>query len=276
MTALKKACFAFVAVWLAAYVLVCILMSAFQRDLMYHTWRAIEAPQSYGLSGYTVATLTDTDGTHIQAWYRAANAGFPTLVYFHGNGGNMANEVEYFHVLGDAGFGLLAMDYRGYGASGGSPCETGFYQDARAALAYATGTLHVPQSRIILYGESIGTGVAVQMATEYPVAAVVLQSPYTSVEARARDLYLFLPVHWLIKDRFDSLGKIATVHAPLLVLHGEKDAVVPIIDGRILFAHANAPKQFVSFPGEGHNDLDIAGRLKALLAFCHTIHLIHT
>jgi fermentation-respiration switch protein FrsA (DUF1100 family) len=179
----------------------------------------------------------------------------------------MASRVDFFRALTNAGFGLLAIDYRGYGASGGSPSEEGFYLDARAAMDYAVSKLHLPLNRIVLYGESIGTGVAVEMATEYPAAAIVLQSPYTSIEALAKTRFPWLPVHFLLIDRFDSLSKISHVHMPLLLLHGETDTIVPVEYGRSLFAHANEPKQAVYFPARGHNDLGVEGRIKALTGF---------
>lgn len=256
------------------YLIICAAACTLQRKIMYHPFTEIAAPQTYGLTDFKELRLQDTDGTHIAAWYHAAHSGYPTLLFFHGNAGNIGNRSQYFQTLAQVGFGLLAIDYRGYGGSEGSPSEEGFYQDARAAMEYATQTLHLPLNRIIPYGESIGTGVAVKMATEFPVGAVVLQSPYTSIENIARLRFPWLPVHWLILDKYDSLGRITNVHAPLLLFHGEVDAVIPVEEGRTLFAHANEPKQAVYFLGQGHNDLDTGQRIEALLAFCHAHGLI--
>ena len=186
----------------------------------------------------------------------------------------MANRADFFHSLADQGFGLMALDYRGYGASEGSPSEAGFYQDASAAINYTTHTLAVLTDRIILYGESIGTGVAVQMATEFPEAALVLQSPYTSTEAVAEQRYPWLPVHFLMKDRFDSLSKMKNVHVPLLLMHGEQDVIVPVSEGKKLFAGASEPKTAIYFPQKGHNDLDSDARITALINFSHRYNLI--
>jgi len=256
-----------------AYCIVCMTACTLQRQLLYHPAAGIESPGAYGLNGFSELRLQDEDGTHIAAWYHEARAGYPTLLSFHGNAGTMANRAQYFAALTNAGFGLLAIDYRGYGASEGSPSEQGLYQDARAAVGYATHMLHLPVNKIVLYGESIGTGVAVQMGTEFPAGAVVLQSPYTSIEAIAKGRYPFLPVHMLLEDRFDSISKVERIHAPLLVIHGEGDTIIPVQEGKTLFARANNPKEIVFFP-QGHNDLSIDGRVKALLAFGRKYALI--
>jgi fermentation-respiration switch protein FrsA (DUF1100 family) len=252
------------------YLCICVTACTVQRELLYHPFTAKgepEEPKDYGLADFTDVRLRDKDGTRVDAWYREARPGYPTIVFFHGNGGNIGNRALYYRALADAGFGLLALDYRGYGASEGSPSEEGIYQDARAAMEYAAQTQHLSMDRIVLYGESLGTGVAVQMATEFPVGAIVLQSPYTSIESVAKQRYPFLPVHYLLWDRFDSLSKIASVHAPLLLFHGESDSIIPIEEGKKLFAAAGEPKEAVYFPGQGHNDLDTQQRVNALTAF---------
>jgi uncharacterized protein len=257
-----------------AYLFICLFMWAVQRHLMYRPATDIGSPESYGLTQCTDIRLQAEDGVHVQVWYRAAHTGFPTIIFFHGNGGNLAHRSPYFRALTDVGFGLLALDYRGYGKSEGSPSEEGFYRDARAAVNYAVHMQHIPPGEIVLYGESIGTGVAVQMATEYDAAALIVQSPFTSAENIAKDRYPWLPVHYLIRDRYDSLSKISRVQEPLLLLHGEDDTVVPVEEGKALFASANSPKQAVYFPSQGHNDLDMQQRVNALLAFSREHGLI--
>lgn len=259
-----------------AYVLICLFMWVFQRHLIYMPMTNIQAPDAYGLHGFTDMSLKSGDGTHIHAWYHAARTGYPTVVYFHGNGGNLATRANYFQLLNEAGFGVLALDYRGYGASEGSPSEEGFYQDARALMDYAAQLLSLPPKRMIIYGESIGTGVAVQIATEYPSAALVLQSPFTSMEALATDNYPWLPVNFLLQDRFDSLSKIARTHAPLLLFHGEQDTIVPIKFGKILFDSAPTPKESIYFPENGHVNFDLKSLTEALITFSRKYQLIQT
>lgn len=252
----------------ALYLVVCLLMWAFQRNLQYFPQKAMQAPAAYGVADFSDLRLKTADGTRIQAWHKAAGTGRPTILYFHGNAGNLAGRAGYFRRLADAGFGVLALSYRGYGASEGSPSEEGFYQDARALIAYAKSDLSLAPDRLILYGESIGTGVAVQMATEVSPAALILQAPYSSITDLAADTYPWLPARLLLKDRFDSLSKIGRVTAPLLLFHGELDRVVPVHYGRQLFAAAREPKQAVYFPDVSHGDFSQDQLVQLILAFC--------
>lgn len=256
------------------YVLVCLLMWAFQRDLMYVPMRGIQAPAVYGLADFQEIGLVSDDKIPVTTWYRPAREGYPTIIHFHGNGGNLSHRAAYFKLLAQAGFGVLALDYRGYGLSGGTPTETGFYADGRAVMAYATGTLGLPLEKIILYGESIGTGVAVQMASEFESAALVLQSPFTSIEVLAQDKYPWLPVRLLLQDRFDSIAKIQDVRMPLLLLHGEQDTIVPVKFGRMLFETAPGPKDAVYFPDHGHNNFDWASLAEAVAGFARQQRLV--
>src|SRR5215471_7733395 len=161
--------------------------------------------------------------------------------------------VERFRELTADGTGLVALSYRGYGGSSGSPSEAGFIADANAAYAFALA--RYPAQRIVVWGESLGTGVAVALAAEHPVGAVVLESPFTSAADVGASRYWFAPVRLLMKDQFRSDLRIGKVTAPVLVLHGDHDEVVPFVLGERLYAMINAPKQFVRFPGLGHNGL---------------------
>lgn len=250
------------------YAAICLCMWAMQRQLMYVPYRDVQRPGFYGLEGVEDIRLQSADGTKVQAWYAAAKPNYPVLLFFHGNGGHLGYRAHYFGMLREKGFGLLALSYRGYGVSEGRPSEQGFYQDARAMMHYASDVLKLPPEKIVLYGESIGTGVAVQMATEFPVALVALQSPYSSITEVASSIYPWLPVRWLLKDRFDSISKIKNVHAPLLVMHGELDTVVPLRFGRALYEAADEPKAAVYFKEHGHNDTDPARLAAALVDFC--------
>ena len=165
------------------------------------------------------------------------------------------------------GFGVIGLDYRGYGRSEGSPSEQGFYMDARAAIDYASKELSVKPEQMIAYGESIGTGVAVQMATEYPFQGLVLQSPFTSVLQLGKDSYPWLPVEILQLDRFDSLSKIGNIHSPLLVIHGAIDLIVPIKYGKQLFVAAPEPKEFSTHEYSNHLNLKIGVMAKNVLEF---------
>lgn len=257
-----------------AYLLLVACIYGLQRHLMYHTDTDIEPPEHYKLSGFSEYFVSTPDNQTIQFWYHPAAEGFPTVVYYHGNAYTLGDRADIYSNLTAKGFGLLAVSYRGYGKSTGSPSEQGLYIDARTALQYATDTLHIPLTHIILYGESLGTGVAVQMATEYNVAGLVLQSPYTSVEARAAEIYSFVPVEFLIKDKFYTINKIANVKAPLILFHGEKDDVIPVEHGRTVFAAATSQKEAYFFPNTGHNDFDNNVISEHLLHFAEKYKLI--
>jgi hypothetical protein len=241
---------------LAIYLTFVGLMYVFQRKLMYHPTKNIEQPANYGLQDFSEYFIKTSDNVSIQLWYKKATDGFPTIIYFHGNAGNIAGRSDILAALGGKGFGVLATSYRGYGKSEGSPSEKGLYDDGRAALQFLTDTQNIPISRIMLFGESLGTGVATQIATEHPVAALLLQAPYTSVSGRAAEIYYFVPVKWLIVDRFESIRKISQVKSPVLIFHGERDEVIPVRHGRAMFEATTAVKQAYFMPEVHHNDFD--------------------
>jgi uncharacterized protein len=188
------------------------------------------------------------------------------IAYFHGNGGHIGYRAERLKRFVRDGFGALFLEYRGYGGNPGTPTQDGLFADARAALDFLANQ-GIRAERTVLYGESLGSGVAVQMASERPVAAVVLEAPYDSVAAVARRHYAFVPVNVLLKDRFDSIARINAVQAPILLMHGERDAIVPVDSGRRLFAAANEPKEIWTAPDAGHNDLALYGALDVAVDF---------
>ncbi len=222
-----------------------------------------------GLAGLLRPVETATaDGLRLLAWYRPPPVpAAPLMVFLHGNAGHVGHRAERVRPYLDAGWGLMLVEYRGYGGNPGAPCERGFYADARAALAFARSQ-GVADGRIVLYGESLGAAVAVQMATERDVGALVLEAPFCSVGASAVHHYPLFPMaRWLVRDRFDSLAKIGRVRAPLLLLHGERDEVTPARFGRALFAAANEPKEARFYPEGGHVDLDGLGAPRAVIDF---------
>lgn len=257
-----------------AYILICVFMFVMQRNLMYVPATNINSPASYGLTDFSNITLVAGDGTHVQTWYHAAKENYPTIIYFHGNGGNLSHRVKFFALLRDAGFGVLGLDYRGYGASEGSPSEEGLYHDARATINHAIKALSLSPEKIIIYGESLGTGVAVQMANEYKIAALILQSPFTSMTATSQYHYPWLPVRLLLKDRYDSMKKIANINVPVLFFHGEMDNIVPFTSGKELFSKANEPKQAIYFPDKGHNNMDLQKLTEEITEFSKKYKLV--
>jgi uncharacterized protein len=236
-----------------------------QRSLMYFPDTAHTTPAAAGLPEAEEVPLTASDGTRILAWHVAPGNDKPVILYFHGNGGALRYRVERFRKLIGSGIGLVGLEYRGYGGLGGSPSENGLIADAEAAYAYAAA--RYPVARIVLWGESLGTGVAVALAAEKPVGRVILEAPFTSTEAVGALRYWYLPVRFLMKDQFHSDTRIAKVTAPLLILHGVHDQVVPYAMGEKLFDLANKPKHIVRFLDGGHEDLDQNGALDAVARF---------
>ena len=189
----------------------------------------------------------------------------PVVIYFHGNGAALRERAARFAKLVSDGTGLVALSYRGYGGSTGSPSEAGLIADANATYDFAVA--RYPADRLVAWGESLGTGVAVALAAEHPVGRLILESPFTSAAAVGAEVYPYLPVRLLMRDQFRSDERIANVTVPVLVLHGVRDAIVPIKFGERLFALIKGPKKFVRIPEGNHSDLDSYGGLAAIQDF---------
>ncbi len=250
-----------------AYVLVVAGCYAVQRSLMYFPDDRLPSPAAAGVAEMAAVTLTTADGLELVSWYAApATPERPAIAYFHGNAGNIAYRASKARPYLDRGYGVLLLSYRGYGGNPGAPSEQGLIADGRAALDFLAARGVAPE-RTVIYGESLGSGVAVAVAAERRVAAVILEAPFTSAAAVGQRAYPFLPVALLIKDRFDSLARVAAIAAPLLIIHGEADRVVPVDEGRRLLAAAAAPKEGVFLPGATHNDLYRHGAAEIVIAF---------
>jgi uncharacterized protein len=251
---------------LVGYLLIVAALYLGQRRLLYLP--AAQHPMLGDLiaCGATEVMLQTDDGLKLFSWYLPPPAGAPVIVYFHGNGGDIGMRRPWTRVFAEAGFGVLMVEYRGYAGNPGSPTEAGLVTDGRAALAFL-GAREVSPDRRVLYGESLGTGVAVQLAASHPVAAVVLASPYTSIADVAQYHYPWVPVRWLLHDKFDSLALIGRVRAPMLFMHAEHDTVIPVRFHRALYAAAPEPKEIWSTEQGGHNDVGNLGGLDQAIAF---------
>lgn len=223
-------------------------------------------PSDMGLYYHDV-WLTAEDGAKLHGWFVPGHGDY-TMLWFHGNAGNISHRVDNLLLFNRRlGVSTLIFDYRGYGRSEGKPSEQGMYMDAEAAYEYLRSSYNIDDSKLILFGRSLGCAIAVEMATRHQAKAVILESPFTSIEAIARKArpkpFSFLPIHhvvlWLLKSRFDSLSKIADVQSPMLVLHGSMDSVISIDMARELFEAANEPKRFYAIDGAGHNDTYLTG-----------------
>jgi uncharacterized protein len=271
MRHLKIALIAAVALYLAGVT----ALWAFQRDLMYFPDGLPRVPPSYYemLDGVQEVSFTTADGIDLAAWYAPARPGRPTVVLFHGNGGSLRGERYRLKHFKDAQLGVLLLAYRGYSGNSGVPNEQGLYADARAALDWLEQS-GVASTSLVLYGISLGTGVATKMAAERDVGAVILESPYTSTVDVAAFRFPIVPVRWLMEDRFESLSRIRMITEPLLVMHGDSDTVIPQRFGRELFEAANEPKQGFWPHGLGHGDIFDNGGFDIALEFIRrTMHV---
>lgn len=239
----------------ALYLFTVVAMYAMQRHLQYFPATRNLPPSARGLAEITVETLVTPDQETLVAWYAApASSDLPTLLFLHGNAGEIGDRADRLAAYQAAGFGALFLSWRGYGGSTGSPSETGLITDAMAAYDWlvVAGT---PPDQIVVVGESLGTGVAVQLAAQSPVGAVVLGAPYSAAVDIAARQYPWLPVRWLMKDQFRSIDHIGSVSAPILVLHGTEDRVIPVASGMRLRDASTAPTTFKALNGKGHEAL---------------------
>jgi fermentation-respiration switch protein FrsA (DUF1100 family) len=241
-----------------------------QRKFTYFPSSARVTPEAAGLQGVSEVEMTAPDGARIVAWTAQAPPGRPTLLYFHGNGGGLANRAMRLARYRDAGFGVFMMSWRGYSGSTGSPTEVDNVADARRAYDHLIAQGLKP-SDIILFGESLGTGVAIQVAAAVQVAGVILDAPYTSIAEVGAKAYPFLPVRWLMVDRYESDQYIASINTPLLILHGARDPVIPLEMGQRMHALAREPKRIVVFPEGRHIDLDTYGAVDVVRDWIGTL-----
>ncbi|MBY0532632.1 MAG: alpha/beta hydrolase [Xanthobacteraceae bacterium] len=251
---------------ISVYLALCAFMYFAQRSLMYFPDRMRTAPADAGLPEAKEEKLATADGETIIVWHiPPRDETKPVVVYFHGNGGALNLRAQRFARLALEGIGVVGVSYRGYGGSTGSPTEDGLIADGVAAYEFAA-KLYSP-ARVAFWGESLGTGIAIAVAAEAPVAKLVLETPFTSAADVGAAVYFFLPVRLLMKDQFRSDLRIRNVKAPVLVLHGERDSVVPIAFGERLFEMIAGEKKFIRIKGGEHYDLDRHGGLKAAIEF---------
>ena len=250
----------------AGYLAVVAGLYLYQRQLLYHPDRARPLLGALARLGVREVALPTADGLSLLAWYLPASGERPVIVYFHGNAGHIGYRADRIERFAREGYGVLMLEYRGFGGNPGEPSEAGLLEDAAAALRFIAAQ-GVPARRLVLYGESLGTGVAVQAATTHQVGAVVLESPYTSIAAAAQFHYPFIPASWLVSDRYDLLSRIAQVKAPILMLHGARDGIIPLRLGEALFAAAPEPKEQWIAPQAGHADLGWFGALDIAVGF---------
>jgi uncharacterized protein len=241
----------------AGYLLMVVTLRIIENQLIYFPPRYPEGfPPSHLIEPEIEEVwLRTEDGIRINAFYRANPASKQVLLWFHGNAENIGYDLDHLRTFAKIGVSVFAVDYRGYGKSEGKPDEAGVYHDADAAYDYLIQRRHFGAEDIIIYGHSLGGAVAVDLASRRPCGGLIVQSSFTSLRAMARRMFRLPLIEYAAKSRFDSIDKIRNVHAPILIVHGTRDEVVPFAMGQQLFAAAPEPKGFYSIDGAGHNNL---------------------
>lgn len=233
------------------YVAFAALMFVMQRHLQYLPDRTRIDPADVGLADFDRFEIETADGERSVSWFVPPSQGMPVIVYFQGNAGSIADRADRFRRFRDSGYGVLAVGYHGYGGSSGSPSEAGLKADGEAAIQFLAER-GIPASSVVLFGESLGSGVAVLLAAEHAPLALVLDSPFTSAADVAMRQYWYLPVRLLMRDQYRSLDRIREMSTPLFVFHGAEDTLIPIEQGRRLFEAAKGPKEMAELEGVGH------------------------
>lgn len=234
-------------------------MEALENRFIFFPDKRIDVtPRDLGLA-YEEITFTTQDGVSLNGWW--IPGGSPvTILWFHGNGGNISYRLDNIKLRHDLlGANIFIFDYRGYGRSEGQASEEGTYRDGDAAIRYVQGRQDIDSSKIVFLGESLGSAVAVEMATRHHCAALILESPFLSIAEMAKASLPFLPISSLLQTKYDTLSKIGQVGIPLLIVHGENDEIVPFRQGQRLFEAAREPKKFYAIARARHNDLYAVG-----------------
>jgi hypothetical protein len=228
----------------------------FEKQLIYYPTRDLElSPREFGLR-FEEVLFTAEDGVRLHSWLILKAGAKHTVLYCHGNAGNISHRLDrVLQMQARLPVNVFLFDYRGYGRSEGSPDEEGTYRDGRAAVKHLLDERGVATEELLLFGESLGCAIALQLACERPARALLLEAPFTSIRDMARRVFPFLPVASLARTRYDNLGKIPRLAMPLVIFHGEQDETVPFDQGRRLFEAAPEPKRFLPVAGAGHNDV---------------------
>ena len=254
----------------AFYVGLVFLLFIFQRNILFVPDRSKPNLTDSNVPEMSEVNIETKDGLTLLSWFYRGQAEKPVIIYFQGNAGNISDRDYKARFLIDNGFSVLLMGYRGYGGNQGQPSEEGLRNDGEAALAFAAKE-GFKKTDIILYGESLGTGVVVNLGIGSEFRGLILEAPYTSVEALAKKRYWFIPVSFLLRDKFDSIDKVSQLNSPTLVLHGDADKVIKMDYGKQLYEAIPHPKKFIAFPGGGHSNLFDFGAGIKIVSFIDTL-----
>lgn len=237
------------------YVLITALAWMFQRHLLFLpdiAGDSVNATPAHQGWYYEPATLTAADGAKIGGWWLPLENARATLLFFHGNAGNIGHRLESLALFRALNLSVLIIDYHGYGDSEGKPSEAGTRMDARAAWHYLTVEHNIPAEQIIVFGRSLGAAVAAELAREHTPGAIILESAFRSLPDMAQAAYPFLPARWLVRYEYDTEAYVREIDAPLLVIHSESDEIIPYSHGQTVYAAAREPKTMLILEGD-HN-----------------------
>ncbi len=244
----------------AIYALLCLAIYVFQPRLVYFPMKAMAAtPAAIGLR-YEDVRLDTGNGTTVHGWYLPGREDARTLLFLHGNAGNISHRLDSLRIFNELGLSVLIIDYSGFGASGGKPGEQQTYEDAALAWRYLTGSRGIAPERIVVFGRSLGGGVAAWLAARESPGALILESTFTSVPELAKKYYPIFPVRWLARIRYDNASRLREVRCPVLIVHSRDDELVPIDHGRALFELAAEPKSFLEIRGSHNTGFMMSGQ----------------
>ncbi len=242
------------------YALLCLAIYVFQPRLVYFPMKAMAAtPAAIGLR-YEDVRLDTGNGTTVHGWYLPGREDARTLLFLHGNAGNISHRLDSLRIFNELGLSVLIIDYSGFGASGGKPGEQQTYEDAALAWRYLTGSRGIAPERIVVFGRSLGGGVAAWLAARESPGALILESTFTSVPELAKKYYPIFPVRWLARIRYDNASRLREVRCPVLIVHSRDDELVPIDHGRALFELAAEPKSFLEIRGSHNTGFMMSGQ----------------
>ena len=255
---------------LGTYALICLGAWVLHRYFLYMPDKKRYTPREVGLADVEEITLEGKGGVKLIAWHLPARRGKPTLLYFTGQSGSVANRARKIETIAASGYGVFMLNYRRYGGSGGWPTERNKIADAVSAYQYLQDELGVAPRNIVAYGESLGTGVATRLALLRRVKALVLEAPFTSVVDVGRQVWWFLPLRLVMTDQYRTIDRIRSVKVPLLIVHGARDSMIPVNHARAVYAAANEPKTLAILRRGDHNDLFDHGGWAKVEAFLDT------
>ena len=233
------------------------LLLLFEEHNLYFPFKKLDTNPSYIKIPYEEIRFPAQDGTTLHAWWVPSPQSRGTLLFCHGNAGNISHRLDKIDLFRSLGLDVFIFDYRGYGQSRGKPSEKGTYADARGAYAYLTLDRKTDPGKIILYGEFLGGAVAIHLAALVPCGALIAEAAFTSTVNLGKEIYPFLPVRWMVRHKYDSLSKISRINAPILILHSRQDEIIPFRHGQALYEAARFPKELAVLKG-GHNDAFLA------------------